>query len=325
MTADDHVAKILRCGLVGPGRRRNGLGPFLAAFAESAGLRVVAVAGRDSERTRSDADALATELGHPLAAFTSVESMLDRTDLDAMIIASPAQAHAAALHAAAARGLDVLCEKPLCARADAAAVDHLLDTFLASGAVLMENCQWPFVLGDFRRLYPAVREPAERLILGLSPAAGGPMLLEDSLSHFLSLVQALAPAADLGGARWSFDRPIESTTTAATLELEVAQPGARFHGRFELAVVASQPRPAWLVVDGLRADRAIRLPGYRQELVAPDGRWQPLDDPMRQLVYGFRTLVRERHLDQIRAESERIRHRAALYRRILDSCLGPAG
>lgn len=251
--------------------------------------------------------------------------MLDREALDVLIIASPAQSHAAALRAAAARGLDVLCEKPLCARADADEVEGLVDTFLSSGAVLMENCQWPFVIGDFRRLYPTARESAGRLVFGLSPAAGGPMLLEDSLSHFLSLIQALAPDADLGAARWSVDRRIEADTVAAVLELVAPSRGGEFQGRFELAVVAEQPRPAWLMVDDLRADRVIRLPGYRQELVAPDGRWQPLDDPMRQLVYDFAALARDRHLDRIRAESERIRHRAALYRRILDSCLGPAG
>ncbi|MDG9717993.1 Gfo/Idh/MocA family oxidoreductase [Streptomyces sp. DH24] len=72
------------------------------------GARVAAVADPDAERAR---DSVAGIDGVPV--HTDVEAALDAPGVDAVLIASPGPAHEEALLAAFARGLPVLCEKPM--------------------------------------------------------------------------------------------------------------------------------------------------------------------------------------------------------------------
>ncbi|MEU4656867.1 Gfo/Idh/MocA family oxidoreductase [Streptomyces sp. NPDC023723] len=72
------------------------------------GARVVAVADPDAERA---AAAVAGREG--VAVRTDAEAALAAPGVEAVLIASPGEAHEAALLAAFARGLPVLCEKPM--------------------------------------------------------------------------------------------------------------------------------------------------------------------------------------------------------------------
>src|SRR5262245_61288881 len=70
--------------------------------------RVVAVADPDPARARARAD----EFGIP-GVYADADSMLGKEELDALDVASPRETHAAWVEAAAARGVDILCQKPL--------------------------------------------------------------------------------------------------------------------------------------------------------------------------------------------------------------------
>ncbi|MBI5851417.1 MAG: Gfo/Idh/MocA family oxidoreductase [Planctomycetes bacterium] len=314
----------LRCGIVGPGRSRNGLGPFLARFAAASGLTVVAGAGRDATRSRAACEDLARRLGHAVEAYEDVEAMLAQARLDALIVAAPPAAHRRALELALAQRCAVLCEKPLVADEDRAAVDGLLDAFLAHGVPLVENCQWPHTLDTFDALWPGVRGGAGAFAMGLSPGDTGLGMVVDSLSHFVSLAQAIVPLDGRSTVRVHAAPRIAPGDTQASLDVEFAGSETTLCGRFELRVVSRQPRPAWFAIAGRRVDRRIALPEYRFAFETPDGRRETLADPMQRLVYGFAALVRSKDLDLIRAESERIRHRARFYHAILDACRGAA-
>lgn len=319
------MSATLHCAIVGPGRTRNGLAPFLASFLEEAGVRVVAASGRDRARTSAACDALAARLGHEIAPFVDVAAMLESVGPDALVIATPPAAHLAALEAAADAGVPTLCEKPLVPAEEAARVGALLDRFAAKGVLLAENCQWPCVLPAFAKLWP-VRPPGPpaAVAMGLSPTGRGRAMVEDSLSHLLSLVQALSEVgADtrLVEAAYAGAGP---DTEELALDVTLAHPSRPpLRVRLELRHVAEQPRPAWLEIDGFRADRRVRTDDYSMTLVAPDGRWEPVDDPMRALVYGFVADLREPELERIRDQSDAIRQRARFYAEILERW--PAG
>jgi predicted dehydrogenase len=70
--------------------------------------RLVAVADVNAERARQTATELEIE-----NSYDSLEAMLERKDLNAVIIATPDKFHAPAVKAVAAAGKDMLCEKPL--------------------------------------------------------------------------------------------------------------------------------------------------------------------------------------------------------------------
>ncbi|MEU8586092.1 Gfo/Idh/MocA family oxidoreductase [Streptomyces sp. NPDC048664] len=72
------------------------------------GARVVAVADPDTDRAKEAAAGIEGVLVHP-----DPVAALDTPGVEAVLVASPGEAHEEALLAAFARGLPVLCEKPL--------------------------------------------------------------------------------------------------------------------------------------------------------------------------------------------------------------------
>jgi len=70
--------------------------------------RLVAIADVAAQRARQVADELEIE-----NAFASLEEMVQRKDIDAVLIATPDKFHAHSIRIAAAAGKDILCEKPL--------------------------------------------------------------------------------------------------------------------------------------------------------------------------------------------------------------------
>lgn len=308
----------LRIGILGARRTRNGLGPFLAQHLESAGARVVAVGGRDVAAASAGAAALAGLLGHEVRGHGSVHELC-RSGIDALVIASPPETHADALEAALAARLPTLCEKPLVEPRATARGLALVDGFDRAAVLLVENCQWPFVLPALRALHPQLAGVApHELRMRLSPSQPGPGMVADSLSHLLSLAQGLVAvgpgteACDVSLAQHGRD--------GLLLLLTLASGASRLRCELELVPCPAQPRPAWVEVDGCRMERAIG-PGYAIQFRAGD-LVVSAPDPMRELVYRFASLAQHPVDEPRRAENRRIRERARLFGHVVGCCEG---
>ncbi len=96
----------LRVGLIGAGWVTQ---HHLAGWARLAG-RAAVVAIADPNSAAAADRAAAFDIA---STFASAEQMLEQADLDAVDIAAPREFHAEAVRLAAARGLAVLCQKPL--------------------------------------------------------------------------------------------------------------------------------------------------------------------------------------------------------------------
>lgn len=92
----------------------------------AAGFDVVALVGRDPERTKRRAD----RLGVP-DALTDLDAALDRPDVHAVTIATPPSTHAEIAIAAARAGKHVLCEKPFAM--SAAEAEAMLEAATTAG------------------------------------------------------------------------------------------------------------------------------------------------------------------------------------------------
>lgn len=291
----------IRLGIVGAGRRRNGLGPFLAMHAERAGFVVAGVAGRDRASAERGAAAVAERTGRRPDAFESARALADAVDF--LAVCSPADVHLEGLEAALAAGIGCLCEKPFVLPDSTDRGLELVDAFERRGLPLFENCQWPFALGAARALHPTLGDGAPNTLrMGLAPAAGGRAMILDSLSHTLSLAQALAPIDPAG--RVQSVREVDSRADAMTnvLRFELAmRPAGWLRVELVLERHDAQPRPAWFEVDGARVDRRIGE-NYSQSLAAPDGRSEAMPDPFAALVYRVR--------DQLTARSPRLTSRS---------------
>jgi predicted dehydrogenase len=303
-----------RLGIVGAGRTRNGLGPFLAAFAERAGLLVHGVSGRNTASAAAAATALAARLGHPVAVYADAGSLA--ADVDALIVSSPPAHHLEGLGAALAAGIPCLCEKPLVTPAQTAAGRAAVAEFTRRGLLLAENCQWPFVLPVLRELFPPARlQPVTAVAMGLSPAEPGVAMVQDSLSHLLSVAQALVPLADTEATAVALTDPtLRSPHNALTFRLRTAA-GGELACALHLQVGRTQPRPAWLQVNDCRVDRRIGA-DYALAFAAGD-RAIAVADPMQALVYGFSQQIQEPNRERAAAAANDIARRLRLYAGII--------
>ena len=115
------------------------------------GARLVAIADASAERARVVAEELEIENW-----YSSLDAMLERKDLDAVLIATPDKFHAGAVETVVRAGKDVLCEKPLALNlADARAA---LDSVAKSGRRLQ--------VGFMRRYDPAYAAAMKRIEAG---------------------------------------------------------------------------------------------------------------------------------------------------------------
>jgi predicted dehydrogenase len=211
---------VLRLGLVGCGRLAE-VG-YLPAIGRTSAFDLVAVADPDARRRRR-LSTLAGDGGRgPVPAFATAADLLAGTELDALVLASPAEAHVADAAAAAEAGVAVLVEKPPAPGA-------------AGAAALAALVPAP-AIGFNRRFDPAVRALRDGL-----PTTGD--LTLDLVLHYRR--QSWRAAAvqddalvDLGPhlvdwARWLTGSEVVSVTARvveherATIELELTRGRAR--------------------------------------------------------------------------------------------------
>jgi inositol 2-dehydrogenase len=113
--------------------------------------RLIAVADVAAERARQVADEL--EIEH---SYGSLEEMVQRKDIDTVVIATPDKFHAQGIRVAAAAGKNILCEKPIALTIEDA------ETALREVARAKVRLQ----IGFMRRYDPAYSAAMERIEAG---------------------------------------------------------------------------------------------------------------------------------------------------------------
>jgi inositol 2-dehydrogenase len=113
--------------------------------------RLVAVADAFPERARQVADELEID-----NSYGSLEAMLERKDMDAVLIATPDKFHAPSVTLAARAGKDIFCEKPLALT--------LADAEAAIAAVAKAGVR--LQVGFMRRYDPAYASARSRIAAG---------------------------------------------------------------------------------------------------------------------------------------------------------------
>jgi len=320
MSSTQRHAQALRVGIVGAGRTRQGLGPFLARWFEKSGAHIHGVSGRDPVRNRDAAVSMAEQLGHDVLPFDDAHTLA--RNVDALVVACPVEGHLAGLDAALAAGVPCLSEKPFVPWRDAELGLQRVRAFRERGLLLAENCQWPFALPALDELHPQVRRsPVRTLSMRLSPAWPGHVMVEDSLSHVLSLLQALVPlpqdarvvdVRETDGGDAATENVVRFSVLGGTEDVAVA---------LHLQCCPQQPRPAWFAVDGERLDRELGE-DYAISFRSADGRAVNVQDPLDALVYGFVANLKANHRERTDALADAIALRIRLYAGVLEGLRG---
>jgi len=278
-----------RFGIIGARRQRQGLGPFVARDLVSAGADVVAFVTTNADSRDAAREELARDYGVSANGYLTLDEMLSSERLDALAILSPSNSHRDYLDAAIAVGLPVLCEKPLVWDFDdiGAETRRIVAAFASAGVLLWENCQWPYSLPAYERLFPGCLDrPPERFRMSMQPASAGIQALGDSLPHPLSLLQALIPGDcdRLEDIRFALEDP---EAGIMHLDFRYRTPASSTQVRVRLVPSAVSPRAASYALDDRCAHRRVGGDDYRLSFEDDDGRAVSLDDPMTQLVMDF--------------------------------------
>ena len=113
--------------------------------------RLIAIADNDAERARQVVAEL--EIEHH---YNSVEALIERTDIQAVAVVTPAKFHGAAIKACARAGKDIFCEKPLTLTVEEA--DEVLSVTAKAGVRLQP--------GHVRRYDPSHVRAKKRIEAG---------------------------------------------------------------------------------------------------------------------------------------------------------------
>lgn len=300
---------ITRIGLIGPSRKRQGLGPFLARDAEQSGARVTACVGSSLESSLRGAQELEALLGHELQPYADLRSMIDGeasrgAPLEALIIASPHATHEAALLTAAEAGLHVLCEKPLIWGGEdlVQRVEHIIHAFAQADLILQVNTQWPYTLPAYFQLFPALATARlDQFSCRFSPISRGALQIPDALPHPLSLLQALSPSREEALQDLRIETANDQSGTQTFLFTWPGDAGP-IACSVRLEIHPNPPRPAEYGIQGHTARRVIQLPAYKlsfhgesplvQACGGPSNGKIDFEDPMGSLVRNFLSLPR---------------------------------
>ncbi len=201
-----------------------------------------------------------------------------------MLLASPWQFHQQQLTLIANAGCHCLVEKPMLWPASEATAAEVVSAFVKRGLLLDVVGQWPFALAQFEALYGALPPTVESFTMRLSPISIDDTMIPDAAPHFISLLNALTDAGDFDAI--AITRGTDGDRSRLQLTAQYYRAGGTVAAELVLETVPERPRPAWFEINGLRAEREVELPDYRQYLVG-GGRRVPLPDPMQQVAGAY--------------------------------------
>ncbi|MFI8491101.1 Gfo/Idh/MocA family protein [Streptomyces rubrogriseus] len=169
------------------------------------GARVAAVADPDAERAKEAVGGIGGT--GRITVHTDVEAALDAPGVEAVLIASPGEAHEEALLAAFARGLPVLCEKPMVP--DSAGALRVVEAEARLGRRLAQI--------GFMRRYDAEYRQLKSLLDG--GRLGRPLMLHcvhrnvSSPPHFTSAMLINSSVShEIDAARWLLGQELSEVT-----------------------------------------------------------------------------------------------------------------
>jgi hypothetical protein len=262
---------------------RQGTGPFLAAAMAHAGARVAGVVGTSEQSARTAQDTLKKDWNLLVNPYESISAAVYEENADVVVVCTPWQFHKEHLLEVAAAGCHCLAEKPLVWPASEQELGELVSAFQQRGLLLQMVAQWPFSLHEFGQLHGPLPSRIDTFTMRLSPISIGPHMIPDAAPHFVSLLQALVGTGDCEDVTL-----LSRDSDELTLMCRYHHPGGSVQASLELKTVISRPRPAWIEINGLRAERSVELPEYRQFFTA-DGRQVELSDPMQAVAENFLT------------------------------------
>jgi predicted dehydrogenase len=257
----------MRVAIIGAGRRKNGIGAYIARYFHESGAEITGVLGT-TEQSAAAAAAGLVKYGIHARHFTELSSMMSLCSPECVVIASPISTHRAYLEECIAAGVHVFCEKPFVTPDDETApawIEDILQRAHDRGLAVAMNSQWPFSLPSYEELCGRLDPAAiRRFSIRLSPQSGGPGMIPDSVPHALSLLYCAAGRGSIEGL------DVRGGDASLRIRFDYLTDHTRCETAIDLVQEAEQPRTFSYGFNGRVAVRHIDLHSYTIHLTYGD-------------------------------------------------------
>ncbi|MEJ2114635.1 MAG: Gfo/Idh/MocA family oxidoreductase [Gammaproteobacteria bacterium] len=279
-----------KVAIVGPGRSKQGTGPFIAQAFKQLGCNVQAVASSSLASATKAAKLLKTKYSIECKPYDNLEELLKNQSIDVVAISSPVDSHFQHLTTAINAGCHVFCEKPLCWPSTEIIVEsdirritnkatELVELCNAKKVLLQLNTQWPYTLPAYYKLYPQlkIQQTIESFSMWLSPQSLGSTMIIDAVPHLLSMLYSLLGSGKINNIESNYN----DINKSGNLQIELDYLHAYGDTRASISLISSDtfPKPAAYAINGLRVDRHVELPDYLISLHSAE-RQLPVEDPL---------------------------------------------
>ena len=315
-----------KVALVGPGRSKQGTGPFIAKTLQQLGCDVQAVVSSSLDSATRAVNDLKSEYAIDCKAYENLASLLKDHSIDVVVISSPANSHHQYLETAIQAGCHVFCEKPLwwssseiTCESDVCKITKeatkLVNLCRSNKVLLQLNTQWPYTLATYYDLYPQLKnqQKIESFSMWLSPQSQSSTMIVDSVSHVLSMLYSIVGAGKINN--------IESNYHVASddqnLQIELDYLHAIGDTRVSISLISSNitPKPAAYAINDLRADRHVELPNYLISLHAVENQL-PVEDPLVCSIKNFLSTIHSKASSDEVALIDGMTHLAQIYQAV---------
>lgn len=248
----------MKIAIIGAGRTRNGIGQYIAKYFHRHGAPVAAVVGSTDESAHRAAENL-TRYGINAGAFSDFDSMADRCNPDAVVIALPAHFHRDYIIRSIEAGLHVFCEKPFVwpPASDDELEERIFRPAKEKNITLAMNSQWPFALPSYHKLCGPVSEKGGHTFdIEMQPASAGLDMIPDAVPHVLSLLYCMFGAGTIDEVEAKFE------SAAALIRFCYKTGRSRCTTTVTLTRKDEQPRHFSFAFDGKKINRVIDCDSY---------------------------------------------------------------
>jgi len=285
----------MKVSIVGAGKKRNGIGEYIARYFHENGANVTAVLGTTEETSKRASMAL-RKYGIEARSCTDFLEMVDREKPDAAVIASPASTHFDYLVKCIHFGLNIFCEKPFI-WGDADDMERQAEAVLEKARekrlIVAMNSQLPFLIRSYETICGKIEvERTNHFVINLCPAVSGREMIPESAPHALSLLHHVFGPGKIQ--RLSFE-PAEERKM--TIRFEYLFDQSECDVSINLTTQEKQPRDLSFGFNGRIVTRSLDLKDYAIYFNYEDLRVR-VCDPLEQSVKNFMDAV-EKKIDPL--------------------------
>lgn len=308
--------------IVGPGRSKQGTGPFIARTFKQLGCDVQAIVSSSLDSAKKAAQDLKNEYAIDCIAYENLETLLNNHSIDVVTISSPVGSHHQHLKTAIQADCHVFCEKPLwwssseiISASDVRKITK--DTIelvnsCSANKLLQLNTQWPHTLPTYYDLYPQLksRQTIESFSMWLSPQSQGSTMIIDAVPHLLSMLYSLVGNGKINNIESNY----HETNDDQDLQIDFDYLYALGDTRVSILLTSSNtfPKPAAYAINGQRADRHVELPNYLISLRSAEHQL-PIEDPLVCSIKNFISTIHSKASSDEVALIDGITHLAQIY------------